>query len=91
MLEWAETRTGSMLVHCHMGISRSTATAIGVSLGRGFTVEESVRGLVAAHPVDSKYGRRSFSPNPLLLRHVGELYGISGLPKRVADLVREFR
>lgn len=91
MLGWAEERSGSMLVHCHMGISRSTATAIGVALGRGFSVEEAVEGLLEAHPVDSRRGRRSFRPNQLLLKHVGEIYGVRDLTKRVYRLVDGLR
>lgn len=90
MLGWAEGRSGSMLVHCHMGISRSTASAIGVALGRGFGVEEAVEGLLLSHPVDSRLGRRSFRPNELLLRHVGEVYGVRGLRDRVYEVIRDF-
>jgi len=80
VLEWASVRDGKMLVHCHAGISRSTATAVGVLIGRGESPEDALQILLSVHPhrkaVSWCDDWRTFAPNPLILRHVAQFYGL---------------
>ncbi|MBC8325432.1 MAG: dual specificity protein phosphatase family protein [Verrucomicrobia subdivision 3 bacterium] len=52
------------LVHCQAGISRSTATALGVLAALGWDENEVVARLAADHPEG-----RPFWPNRLILQH----------------------
>ena len=72
MVEWAVGRD-RILVHCHAGISRSTATAWGICIAKGFDPEEAIAALKAAHPRVQTYGgmeQRSFAPNELIVAHL---------------------
>lgn len=71
----------SLLVHCHAGISRSTATAWGIAIGNGIDPEEAIQKLLEAHPIESNYygidynnHKRPFSPNRLMVRHLQEIF-----------------
>lgn len=85
MIQWGETRD-NILVHCHAGISRSTATAWGISIAQGIDPVVALDLLVEAHPknhhpyVPEYEGggypyQREFSPNPLLVTHLETLFG----------------
>lgn len=75
VLNWASGRDGTMLVHCHAGMSRSTATAWGIMIGKGADPEEAMDVLRLNHPRDT-WGRRSFIPNRLIMEHVARFYGV---------------
>ena len=65
-----------LLVHCHAGISRSTATAWGIAIARGADAEEAFLALREAHPFDEyDQTRRTFCPNRLLVTHLQEVLG----------------
>jgi hypothetical protein len=65
-----------LLVHCHAGISRSTATAWGIAIARGADPADSFEALNAAHPLDTyDEGKRLFCPNRLLVTHLQEVLG----------------
>ena len=88
MVEWAVGRD-RILVHCHAGISRSTATAWGICIAKGLDPEQSIAALRAAHPMVQTYAgleQRSFSPNELIVEHlevlldqpIGSLIALAG-------------
>lgn len=68
-----------LLIHCHAGISRSTATAWGVAMAKGADPEGSFRALIQAHPEESFAGKRPFSPNRLLVAHLQDILGYQDL------------
>lgn len=74
MLNFAASQTGPILIHCHAGMSRSTATAWGVAIQRGMDPFEAYDALKAQHPQG-----RMFWPNDLLVEHLETIFGISGL------------
>ena len=86
MVAWGHGRE-NLLVHCHAGISRSTATAWGIAISNGFNEEEAFHTLRANHPMTShrswwkdKQGetvlyKRTFSPNELIVKHLEKLFG----------------
>lgn len=83
MLEWAFERFGrSILIHCHAGMSRSTATAIGVLAEWGYDEEFAFAHVEARRPVDALRQNREFIPNPLILSHVDRLVGTNLLAAR---------
>ena len=67
----------SILVHCAAGVSRSTATALGILALRGSGEREALELLSSQHPKD-----RFFWPNRLVLDHFDKLLGT-----RLADVV----
>jgi protein-tyrosine phosphatase len=72
LVEWAVGRD-RILVHCHAGISRSTATAWGICIAKGLDPEQSIAALRVAHPMVQTYAgteQRSFSPNELIVAHL---------------------
>ena len=84
-IEWGSTRT-NVLVHCHAGISRSTATAWGICVAHGYDPKEAFDRLKDAHP--SEYGfprvngkqmslmhKRPFAPNRLIVTHLQTIFG----------------
>lgn len=68
-----------LLVHCHAGMSRSTATAWGISIARGADPLESFLALKEAHPVDKHWGKRDFIPNPLIVKHLVKIFDLDEL------------
>lgn len=70
---------GPLVIHCHAGISRSTATAIAVLIARGVTPDVALQTMSSDHPHD-----RRFMPNRLVLQIAGELLGYPELPFDVA-------
>lgn len=92
VLEWASVRDGRMLVHCHAGMSRSTATAWGVLIGRGWHAMDALAVLRERHPVEDDVwgfgGRRPFIPNGLIVEHVVRFFGLpSSLVREVGRVV----
>lgn len=79
----------NVLVHCHAGISRSTATAWGIAIANGRDPEEAYLELKAKHPTREKktlwgaieYDVRPFSPNDLIVQHLEKLFNIRNLQK----------
>lgn len=64
-----------LLVHCHAGISRSTATAWGVAIAKGLDPLASFVRLYESHPADSGLiSKRMFAPNPLLVSHLETIF-----------------
>jgi len=70
----------NLLVHCHAGISRSTATAWGIAIGNGVHPEQAIKMLCEAHPNDlslwsNKGDKRPFAPNLLIVEHLQTIFG----------------
>lgn len=59
-----------ILVHCHGGISRSTAVGVGLLIADGMSVEEAVRTVHLQRP--------NMSPNKLILKHVDTHLSMGG-------------
>lgn len=59
-----------ILVHCAAGISRSTATGLGILANEGWDEAKAVQHLVNKHPQD-----RAFWPNDIILGHFDEMLG----------------
>jgi predicted protein tyrosine phosphatase len=76
IIDFGLVNDGAMLVHCHMGISRSSAAAITVLVARGVDAESAVRTLAHLHPKD-----RQFVPNDLIIAGAAELLGVPELPE----------
>jgi hypothetical protein len=65
----------NVLVHCHAGISRSTATAWGISIANGVDPKVALEKLDANQPWENddfsdQFSRRWFSPNRLIVQHL---------------------
>ena len=81
MIEWGCERD-NILVHCHAGMSRSTATAWGICIGHGLDPRQSIETLSANHPVETVNNgfefvtdKRAFIPNDLIVMHIEKLFG----------------
>lgn len=88
MIGWGHGRE-NLLVHCHAGISRSTATAWGIAISNGFNEHDAFHLLKHNHPIVSRRNwwgneqdktlsdvyKRSFSPNELIVEHLERLFG----------------
>lgn len=86
MIFWGANQT-DLLVHCHAGISRSTATAWGVSIARGADPEQALTALYNAHP--NQYGRRRpFGPNELIVAHLETIFGDNTLSELRRTIMR---
>lgn len=84
-IEWGQNQE-DLLVHCHAGMSRSTATAWGISIARGADPLESFLLLKDAQPVESdpRWGikepyQREFIPNRLIVTYLEKIFGIYNL------------
>jgi hypothetical protein len=75
ILNFTKSNRGKILIHCHAGVSRSTATAIGVALQRGFKPEDAVFGLLEIHPTN-----RPFAPNERIMEVLADLFDAPELP-----------
>jgi len=81
MIEFGLDHT-DLLVHCHAGISRSTATAWGIAIARGADPEAAFVSLRRAHPLDEyDQTQRMFCPNRLLVEHLQVVLGNHDLVK----------
>lgn len=76
--------TQNILVHCHGGISRSSATAIGLMIGRGFNPEDAVEMVLSQNIVGNE--GQFMDPNILLLEFIDEFFG---LQNKLVPLVRQ--
>lgn len=69
-----------LLVHCHAGMSRSTALAWGISIAKGVEPLEAFLALREAQPVEGitfrgKETKRDFIPNRLIVNFLDEIFG----------------
>lgn len=79
MVEWG-AKQEDLLVHCHAGMSRSTATAWGVSIARGADPLDSIVALLDAHPREPfSNQRRLFIPNTLIITYLERILGDNNL------------
>ena len=67
-----------LLVHCLAGMSRSTATAWGISIARGADPLGSFLSLKEAHPKE-RWGKREFIPNALIVKHLVKIFNLEEL------------
>ena len=71
-----------LLVHCHAGISRSTATAWGIAIGNGLNPLEAILQLKKSHPKDERmtfgWATRPFAPNRLIVEHLEKYFNLEG-------------
>lgn len=76
---WGATQV-DLLIHCHAGMSRSTAAAWGVAIARGLDAHDSLVALRAAHPWEQP-GRqqRWFCPNRLFVEHLQTVFADDSL------------
>ena len=84
VVAFGDDNDGPILVHCHMGISRSTSSALAILLARDIDPETAVRQLAAIHPQG-----RTFAPNDLIVRMTADLLDIPDLPKIVNSVSNE--
>lgn len=59
-----------LLVHCHQGLSRSTAAAIGIMLQHGFDAESAYRYVESVRDI--------LLPNGLIIKMLDERFGLNG-------------
>jgi predicted protein tyrosine phosphatase len=78
LLDFAALNDGEILVHCHAGMSRSTATALGIAILRGYDWLDAYDLLRRDHPED-----RPFIPNSLILRHLETIFGITSMREQI--------
>jgi hypothetical protein len=67
---------GSVLVHCHAGVSRSTGCAVGFHLVDGASPWEAVLAVAGQQPFDFGGDRRPCWPNGLVMDFLGLLFGV---------------
>lgn len=69
-----------LLVHCHAGISRSTATAWGIAIANGQDPLDAFLELQRNHPNESSvFGhgfKRTFAPNILIVKHLDKYFNL---------------
>lgn len=66
-----------LLVHCHAGISRSTAIAWGVAIKNGYDPVDAFLSLKRIHPYERGlfgYDKRPFAPNTLIVEHLDRYF-----------------
>jgi predicted protein tyrosine phosphatase len=68
--------TDNLLVHCHAGISRSTAVACGILCQHGLTPRDSIKHVLSI--------RKQAFPNRYILKLFDELLGLEGELANVA-------
>ena len=74
IVEWGAKQEGSLLVHCHAGISRSTSCAWGIAIAKGVDAKEALETLAEMHPDEGGWGQRTFRPNPLIVKHLETIF-----------------
>lgn len=78
-----------LLVHCHAGISRSTATAWGVAIINGENPLDAFLALRENHPEERgsfgnlNMGRRTFSPNQLIVQHLEQYFNLGNTLSKI--------
>ena len=88
IVEWGAKQEGSLLVHCHAGISRSTSCAWGIAIAKGVDAKEALEELLEAHPQDGRWGQRMFRPNSLIVSHLETIFGRSDLKTLVDKAIQ---
>lgn len=88
IIEWGAGQDGALLVHCHAGISRSTASAWGIAIARGADPRESLEMLRDAHPTERGGYPRPFWPNRLIVSHLEAILERPELRRILTDVVR---
>lgn len=85
---WGATQV-DLLIHCHAGMSRSTAAAWGVAIARGLDAHDSLVALRDAHPFDYiDQEKRWFCPNRLLVEHLQTIFADDSLLAIRQDVVQ---
>lgn len=74
MLEFAQQNQEDILIHCHAGMSRSTATAWGVAIQRGHNPYAAYQALKDVHPEG-----RMFWPNDAIVAALESIFDMRGL------------
>lgn len=91
MVFWGANQK-DLLVHCHAGMSRSTATAWGVAIARGIDPYDALVSLHQAHPLEiGENEQRWFCPNALLVEHLQTIFGDPTLLDIRYDVLRDDR
>jgi hypothetical protein len=89
MVFWG-AQQDDLLVHCHAGMSRSTATAWGVCIAKGLDPRASLEALYNSHPSDGFGDRkRLFAPNPLLVSHLQVVFNDPTLMATLLDVLKD--
>ena len=88
IVEWGANQVGSILIHCHAGISRSTSCAWGIAIAKGFDAKEALEELLEAHPQDGRWGQRMFRPNSLIVSHLETIFGRKDLKTLVDKAIQ---
>lgn len=73
VLDWVRANTNSqsrLLVHCHGGVSRSTAMAVAILIQSGSSVENAIAEIRRQRPV--------FCPNNLISEFADRILGMDG-------------
>jgi predicted protein tyrosine phosphatase len=84
----------NVLVHCHAGISRSTATAWGISIANGVDPQVALEKLDANQPWENddfsdQFSRRWFSPNRLIVQHLQTYFSNDNLLNILYSTVKD--
>lgn len=91
MVFWGATQT-DLLVHCHAGMSRSTATAWGVCIARGLDPYESLVALLKSQPWDVPGSeQRHFCPNRQLVEHLQDVFADNSLSVILDEVLRPLK
>lgn len=89
MVFWGANQK-DLLVHCHAGMSRSTATAWGVAIARGINAYDALVSLREAHPQEiGENEQRWFCPNALLVEHLQTIFNDNTLMDIRYDVLRD--
>ena len=88
IVEWGANQVGSILIHCHAGISRSTACAWGIAIAKGFDAKAALEALLEAHPQEGRWGQRTFRPNYLIVSHLETIFGRNDLKTLVNNAIQ---
>ena len=82
LVDFGARQPGSILVHCHAGVSRSTATAWGIAVARGLSPLAALDDLIARHPVGRSFDEpRPFFPNPRIVEHLVTIFDDPSFPE----------
>lgn len=75
LVSFGARQSGTVLVHCHAGVSRSTATAWGIAMARGADPATGLADLMDRHPVDRDLRiPRPFFPNARIVDHLVAIF-----------------
>lgn len=77
-----------LLVHCHAGISRSTATAWGVAVANGVDPLSAFLSLRENHPLETgvfRSAKRPFAPNLLIVKHLDAYFKLGSTLREIRN------